>query len=100
MRDLLRAPPLQPPAIPAMWLVPALPLGTLRPNRPTIGTTYNTRQSVLHVLAEPAVRGQPGRLRPADPPLGVPLRDRRLVLEPQVRVDALRRSSREIVDGL
>jgi hypothetical protein len=53
-------------------------------------------EALLHVLAQIVVGGQLGGLRPARDQLGLPLRDRCAVLE---RAAALRRSSREIVDG-
>jgi hypothetical protein len=48
-------------------------------------TEHPTDEGKLYlcaILAEPLVGGQLGHFRPAGTPLGVPLRDRRLVLEP------------------
>ena len=66
-----------------MRLVLAVPLRPRRAHtaRPP-GLANRTRQPLLHVLAEPFVRDQLRDLRSAGPALGVPLRDRRLVLEP------------------
>ena len=65
-----------------MRLVPAVPLRPCAARRSTAGTAHHTRQPLLHVLAEPFVRDQLGHLRSAGTTLGMPLRDRRLVLEP------------------
>lgn len=56
-------------------------------------------ETLLHVLAQLVVGDELGRLRPTRAAFGVPLRDRCLVVQVYVRVEALRRSSREIFDG-
>ena len=81
-RDLLGAPSFDPAAVPTMRLVPPLPPRTLRPNSSAVRRLDQTRKPVLDVIPQPLVGGQSGLLRPSGSPLRVPLRGRRLVLEP------------------
>ena len=55
VRDLLRAPPLHPPAIPTVGLVAALPRRALRADGSTIRRPDDAGEPVLHVVAEPLV---------------------------------------------
>ena len=75
-RDLFGAPGLHPAPVTSMWLVLALPLRTLRAQHPA-------READLDVVSESVVAGELGDLGSASPPLGVPLRDRRFVFEPE-----------------
>jgi hypothetical protein len=82
-RDLLRAPGLDPAPVTTMRLVLALPLRTLRAQHPAIRCPNPAREPVLDVVPEPVVASELGDLRAPATPLGVPLRDRRLVVEPE-----------------
>ena len=82
-RDLFGAPGLHPASVTSMWLVLALPLRTLRAQHPAIGRADPAREADLDVVSESVVAGELGDLGSASPPLGVPLRDRRFVFEPE-----------------
>ena len=81
VRDLLRAPRLHPSAITPMRLVPTLPFRTGRADTLAVVTADHAGQSVLDVLTQPVVSGQLRDLRSTSAPLGMPLRDRRLVVQ-------------------
>jgi hypothetical protein len=66
-----------------MRLVLAFPLRALLAQDPTIRCPNSAREPVLDVVPEPVVAGELGDLRTPAAPLGLPLRDRRLVLEPE-----------------
>ena len=82
VRDLLRAPRRRPPPILTPRLVPALPRRIRPGHRRPVGTSDHAGQPVLHVLAQTLVGDQLRRLRATSPALGLPLRDRRPILEP------------------
>jgi hypothetical protein len=80
--DLLRAPPAHPAPVTAMRLVPALPGRAIRAeDRPT-AVPHDAGEPVLDLPAQPVVDHQLGDLRPPGTPLGMPLRDRGLVVQP------------------
>ena len=81
VRDLLWAPGLHPAAVATMRLVLAVPLRTLGAQHPAIGCPDPPRQAVLDIAAEPVVGGELGRLGPPSAALGMPLGDRRFVLD-------------------
>src|SRR4051794_34741787 len=98
--DLLRAPRRGPPPVLTTWLVPALPRSRQRPeHRRAARSADLAAEPVLHVAAQPVVDHELGGLRAAGSPLRLPLRDRCPVLQPTTRVAALRRSSRDTVEG-
>ena len=70
-----------PAAVTAVRLVPSLPGRTLRAGLSAIGSLNCAREPILHVLTQSVVRHELRRLRALGDQLGLPLRDRRPVLE-------------------
>src|SRR5690606_3673298 len=86
-----RAPRCRPRPILAMRLAPALAHHDRRADLATLGCAHGAGQPVLDVVTKPVVLDELRHLGPPGATLGVPLRDRRLVLElpgPSRRVPA------------
>ena len=96
MRDLLRAPGPPPPPVLARPMTPPDPPDLRARDRAPIRPLHSPRQAVGHIAAQLRVAGELGS--PAAP-VGVPLRSRCPMVSEPLRVAALRRNSREIVDG-
>ena len=80
--DLLRAPRAHPPPVLSARLVAALPRPRDRPCRGrAVRQAHLAREALLHVLTQPRVGSELGRLGPPRDQLGLPLRHRRPVLE-------------------
>src|SRR4029453_11884139 len=79
--DLLGAPSLHPTAVPAVRLVLAVPSRPRRPDCAAIRKLHSSREPVPHPDAEPVVDTQLRKLRATSTPLGMPLCERRPILE-------------------
>jgi hypothetical protein len=81
MSDLLRTPPLRPVPVSPVRLVQALPDHRRPRDRRAIRTTDLTGQALLHVLAQSFVPDQLRSLRAARDQIGLPLRNRRAIVQ-------------------
>ena len=81
LRDLLRAPTAYPSPITAMWPVAADERRASRAGDLTVAVAHDTRETILDVFAQPRVLDQLARLGSLRNQVGLPLRDRRSILE-------------------
>src|SRR4051794_8943988 len=80
--DLRRAPRVGPAAVFAASVTAPDPAHIRTRYGPAVGRRDFAGEPLLHVLTQPRVGGQLGRLRPPRPPLGMPLRGRGPILQP------------------
>ncbi len=82
VRDLLRAPSSHPPAVRAIWLVAPFPLSRRRPSgRRSVRAPHLAREPFGHIVPQTVVLDELGRLGTTSDQLGLPLRDRRPILQ-------------------
>src|SRR6516162_4670324 len=80
-RDLLGAPGLRPAPVLAPTVSPADPPNLGAVHRPAVRALHSPRETILHIPSQLGVHGQLGRPRTSRPPVCMPLRSRRLVLQ-------------------
>jgi hypothetical protein len=99
VRDLLRAPRGRPAAVRAAPMPATDPPDRRAGHRRAVRGHDRAREPVLHVLPQRIVGGELGHLRAPGTPIGVHWAVVARYSRPPPRVAALRRSSREMVDG-
>ncbi len=99
MDNLLRTPCRCPSPILPRSVSTTLPRHRRPGNRSSLWGDDHTGQSILHIRAQRQVDRQLHWFRAPGRPVGVPLRCRCTIVQAPLRVAALRRSSREIVDA-